>query len=136
MTSYCEKEILIVWIKNCGCTPNKFKKKNRIGLWKRLMVMLFHTKQEATMNCIKTGAVAFIGCYGEWIYGDVMQTPSGDYIMRVCQRSREPISKTMHFTFHNFDEWYDKNKTSQEQNSTMVIGRHDCINHGYDGVPV
>jgi hypothetical protein len=88
------------------------------------------------MNCIKTGAVAFISCYNEWLYGDVMQTPSGDYVMRICNRSRKKFSEVMHFTFLNFDQWYDKNKTSQNQNSTMIIASHDCVNHGYNGISV
>lgn len=85
-------------------------------------------------QCIKTGAHVRLSCYNEWLYGDVFKTSQGSLIMRVCERSREPIIKVKHFTIMSYDVWFDKNKTSGDRNSTIVA--EGFIEHGYQGITV
>lgn len=86
------------------------------------------------MQCVKTGAHVKLLCYGEWLYGDVFKTTKGDFVMRVCQRSHIPLSKTKHFTFHSFDIWFDERRTSGEENSTLFP--EGVQDHGYEGVSI
>jgi len=86
------------------------------------------------MICIKTGAHVRLTSHGEWLYGDVFKTTKGDYVMRVCERRREPLIDVKHFTFHSYDIWFDETKTSGEQNSTLCA--EGVQDHGYEGIPV
>lgn len=76
------------------------------------------------MQCIKTGCHAYIENYGEHLYGDLYKH-NGTYLMRVCHISRDPIlTSEVHCLFREGSspmQWFDKDKTSQEQNSTLVF---------------
>ena len=71
------------------------------------------------MQCVKTGCHAYCPQYGEWLYGDLFAIDN-IYLMRVCQREREPIRPVTNIHIIAVLEWFDKDKTSMEQNSTLI----------------
>lgn len=58
-------------------------------------------------------------------------------MFRLCERSFAPINFPIkHFTVENFAHWFDYDRTSQENNSTLVVNPSDVIHHGYEGIPI
>jgi len=85
------------------------------------------------MHCVKTGAVIHLACHGEWLYGDAFLSTKGELIVRVCQRSHEPMTDVKHFTIISYDVWFDETATSGDRNSTLIA--EGFVDHGYEGVP-
>jgi hypothetical protein len=92
------------------------------------------------MQCIKTGCQAYIVGYDEYVYGDAfeLELDGGPgslvfvYFFRICERSFKPINgMNLHFRVHNIDHWFDKERTSQQINSTLIARSVD--NYGYEG---
>lgn len=77
---------------------------------------------DGKMICEKTGCHAYIEAYGEYLYGDLFRA-NNVYLMRVCQISHEPLGPRLHAAFRGNSpmQWFDKDKTSGEQNSTLVF---------------
>ena len=86
------------------------------------------------MRCVKTGFHAHVVPHGWYLYGDAFQSDGGDLLLRICERSQSPISIFQHFHLHTWALWFDENKTSQDQNSTMIVNSGDWKYLGYDGV--
>ena len=89
------------------------------------------------MQCIKTGCSAFLVQYGEWVYGDAYETPSGDLVIRVAGRDRAgPLNASnRHFTVLDVSHWFDdRERNMQQHNSTLIAARGMFTNHGYEGV--
>jgi hypothetical protein len=91
------------------------------------------------MACIKTGCVAYLEQYQEWIYGDAHMY--GDTIViRAVHRTYNPeelaqFGNVRHFTVMSVYDWFGKNQTSQTDISTLIAPEQRTINHGYDGIP-
>lgn len=47
-----------------------------------------------------------------------------------ASRARAPIEPELHYTIHDFDNWFDRDQTY----STMIST--DFTNHGYEGKPL
>ncbi len=86
------------------------------------------------MSCIKTGFYGYLVPYNLWVYGDAFES-FGVTWFRICEKSDKPLSKVRHFTINDWSVWYDEDKTSMAQNSTMICDPYSTINHGYNGVP-
>jgi hypothetical protein len=100
------------------------------------------------MTCIKTGCVVYLQDYGEWIYGDAFSYGSPSYLaerngvllIRVVLRTRNvteiaQFGNVRHFTVTRVREWWDEDKTSMQQNSSLISTNGNWQNHGYDGIP-
>lgn len=87
------------------------------------------------MTCIKTGFHAFFEPYREYLYGDAYEV-DGVFVFRVCARSFEPSRSVKHFDILGYANWFDKDETSMERNSTMICSLPHVINLGYEGVPI
>lgn len=85
------------------------------------------------MDCIKTGFHGFVEQYHEYVYGDAFSDQDGNYHFRICERSFKPIQPVLHFIINDVDYWWDEEKTSQLQNSTMFCMTWGASNYGYDG---
>lgn len=99
------------------------------------------------MTCIKTGCVAYIEDFEQWVYGDAHSYGAPDsyaekqgvLVIRAVL-STEKISElrefgwVRHFTVKRVAEWWDANKTSMNQNSSLISNPGNWINHGYDGI--
>jgi hypothetical protein len=92
------------------------------------------------MQCIKTGCLAYLEEYGEYVYGDAfeMELDAGPgsltsvYVFRLCDRSFRPINgKNLHFRVHSINHWFDEERTSEQVNSTLIATSVD--NYGYVG---
>ncbi len=88
------------------------------------------------MICIKTGALAYLDNYGEVVRGDLFceREPLGEEVylpilMRVCERNVP--GDASHAFISNIQLWFDENKTSAAQSSTL-IGTMTRFN--YDGL--
>jgi hypothetical protein len=90
------------------------------------------------MTCIKTGCVAYLDQYQEWVHGDAYQY--GDTIViRVVHRTYDlkelaQFGNVRHFTILNINDWFDKEKTSQKTLSTLIAPESRVIDHGYEGI--
>lgn len=87
------------------------------------------------MSCIKTGCYVYLAPHDMWAYGDAFEM-FGVYFFRICQVERKPIGDRRHFTINDWAIWFDENKTSMAQNSTMICDPFSVVSHGYDGVPL
>jgi hypothetical protein len=79
------------------------------------------------MICIKTGALVHLTCYDQYLYGDLFASDCA-YLMRVCQiieKHELPPAATVDYSATSFTHWFDKEKTSQTDNSTLVARRQD-----------
>jgi hypothetical protein len=85
------------------------------------------------MPCTKTGCHILIEPYNEYAYGDAFELDGVAYF-RLVQRSHSAIFSVLHYTVKHFDVWFDTDKTSQQQCSTLVTD--DFENHGYDGIAI
>ncbi len=90
------------------------------------------------MSCIKTGCVAFLTQYNEWVYGDAYQY-GDNFVIRAVMRTRDKsklseFGRVRHFTVFNIFEWFEKDQTSQQIISTIIAPNDDVINHGYEGM--
>lgn len=103
------------------------------------------------MGCVKTGCHVYVEEYDEYVYGDAFAvdgySPQSNYeiaakgiqvqavhCFRIVQRSKEPITRTLHFTVHKIAEWWDKGHEAEWNsriNSTLLSGH--VTNHGYEG---
>lgn len=92
------------------------------------------------MTCVKTGCVAYLVEHGEWVYGDAFTYP-GEYaeilVIRCCWRSRDSselaeFSNLRHFTINRLVSWWDEEKTSMKQNSTLLATV--WVYHGSEGI--
>lgn len=83
--------------------------------------------------CIKTGFHAFLAPHNSWLYGDAYQEEE-IMVFRICQVTYERPIGVRHFTIENYLTWFDENKTSMTQNSTMLARTVEVTNHGYNGV--
>lgn len=75
------------------------------------------------MQCEKTGFHGFVHAFQVFIWGDAYQIPNtACRVFRICAISPEPIRDrdTVDFVIYNVNQWFDKDKTSMEQNSTLV----------------
>lgn len=94
------------------------------------------------MECIKTGCLAYLDNYGEVVRGDLFSLtakasakyPSStdeqdQVLMRVCERNVP--GDASHAFINRVDFWFDEDKTSGSQNSTL-IGRMSRFN--YEGL--
>lgn len=88
------------------------------------------------MSCIKTGFHACVGPYDEYIYGDAFEVDGQIYYFRICAISLKPIRERLHFVIHDFVTWFDKEKTSQQQNSTLIARATKVDDLGYDGIGI
>ncbi len=95
------------------------------------------------MECIKTGCHIFLEEYQEYAYGDAFELAldinDGEYeekvlFFRLCARSRKPIRPIEHFIVRRIAQWWDADKTSMMQNSTLIASAANCKNHGYEGI--
>jgi hypothetical protein len=90
------------------------------------------------MTCIKTGCLAYLHQYGEYVYGDAFEV-NGVLILRIVWRGRpEQIQSAefgtrRHVTVCLIAEWWDKDLTKQDFTTTLVSEPYGWINHGYDG---
>jgi hypothetical protein len=75
------------------------------------------------MECIKTGCVAHLEPYEEYVYGDLFRLHNNLMLMRVCERQMEAPAR-WHTRIYKVEYWFDETRTSGEQNSTL-IGRMD-----------
>ena len=87
------------------------------------------------MSCIKTGFHAYLTPHSLYLYGDAFELFGVTYF-RICQATDKPVYPVIHFTIGDFAEWFDKDKTSIQQNSTMICSPFDVTNHGYEGKPL
>jgi hypothetical protein len=100
------------------------------------------------MTCIKTGCVVYLMPYGEWIYGDAfshgaeMGDPenTGVLVVRSVFRTRDyadlaQFGNVRHFTVLGSFQWWDEDRTSMKQNSTLIVEPGMWTNHGYEGIP-
>jgi hypothetical protein len=76
------------------------------------------------MTCIKTGAVAYLDEYGEWLYGDA-HSYDGVLLFRSVYRTRSvgdlaQFGNARHMTVLRVADWWDEQKTSMGQNSTVI----------------
>lgn len=85
------------------------------------------------MNCIKTGAHVYLDPYDEWAYGDAFQLGDHTYF-RLYAKDFKPIRPVKHFTVYMIDQWWDEDKTSMEQNSTLIATAWRY--HGYEGIAI
>jgi len=87
------------------------------------------------LDCIKTGAYCYVEEYGEYVYGDLFLLGQY-YVIRVCAIDHKPINDMtpINAKMVQVYNWFDKEKTSQQQNST-VIGAY-LSNFSYTGIPV
>ena len=92
------------------------------------------------MSCIKTGCVAYLADYGEWIYGDAFDH-NGVLVVRTVFRTRdakdlEEFGDVRNFTIHRTAHWWDEKATSMKQNSTVISERGNWHQDGdYEGIP-
>lgn len=84
------------------------------------------------MRCVMTEAHVRLSSHGEYLYGDVFLTSGGNLVMRVCNRSKEPLLRVKHFTIMSYDIWFEEIKTSDDTNSTLFA--EGFIDHGYKGI--
>lgn len=86
------------------------------------------------MKCIKTGCLAYLVEYGEYVYGDAFESARGDLVIRCAMAGRDAsqFPGKRHFTVEKVDEWFDRYKTSMDRNSTLIAKQ--ATNHGYEGV--
>lgn len=99
------------------------------------------------MTCTKTGAHILIKPYNEYVYGDAfeisvideklfMELAYNDFLsgiadvayFRIVQRGFKPLAPTLHYTVHNYVDWWDKDGPI----STLIT--KNFTNHGYNGV--
>lgn len=73
------------------------------------------------MQCVKIGAVCFSEEYGEFLYGDLFVSHNGQYVMRCFQRIMEKLDIEPNLVIKEIDEWFDKDKTSGDQISTILV---------------
>lgn len=103
------------------------------------------------MPCIKTGAHIFVEPYNEYCWCDTFAIDpvcnvddrmlardkiqiDAVYLFRIVKRSFTPLDTRLHFTVHNFDEWFDKGNShpdTHEGCSTTFAAQ--VTNHGYNG---
>lgn len=85
-------------------------------------------------NCIKTGCHVFLEPYCEYAYGDAFEE-EGMLVLRLAARSLYPINgnKVIHFTIRDWSSWFDADKTSMDQNSTLLSSPTFWTGHGYEG---
>lgn len=96
------------------------------------------------MRCLKTGCHAYSTQYGEYLYGDAFAEldddgavmPGSPLVIRVCQRSQTPIFNVLHFHVAAIGVWFDEDKTSGAQNSTLVASATGWNYLGYNGQPL
>jgi hypothetical protein len=86
------------------------------------------------MTCIRTGCLAYVAPYGEWVYGDAYEV-DGALIIRCAGHDRDPsgFGSRRHFTVHDFEHWFDKDSTAI---STLVAPERAYTSHGYEGEPI
>lgn len=87
------------------------------------------------MRCIKTGCLAYLVEYGEYVYGDAFESARGDLVIRCVWAGRDPsqFPTKRHFTVEKIDEWFDRDKTNGIQRQSTVVAKL-ATNHGYEGV--
>ncbi len=84
-------------------------------------------------QCIKTGCLAYVIDYGEWVYGDAHMV-SNVLVIRVASIDRRaPENGKMHFAINTVDYWPDRDSGRAEYPMLMTT---DFINYGYEGVEV
>ena len=100
------------------------------------------------MTCIRTGCVAYLRQYGEWVYGDAFTyggylgdpENTGILCLRLVWKGHKSeelaqFGNVRHFTVDHIVDWWDEDRTSMKQNSTLLAPPRGWINHGYDGIP-
>jgi hypothetical protein len=91
------------------------------------------------VTCIKTGAVAYLDEYGEWVYGDA-HVYCGVLVFRSVYRTRDiedlaQFGNVRHFTILRLTDWWDERKTSMPQNSTLIAEPFLwCQDGDYEGI--
>lgn len=85
------------------------------------------------LECVKTGADAYIEPYDEWVHGDAFMS-SGTLVLRIAGVSERPFGPRRHFTVINADHWFDKMETSMARNSTLIVAPRHYVPHGYQGL--
>jgi hypothetical protein len=91
------------------------------------------------LTCIKTGCLAYVAEYGEYVYGDAHEYSSVLLIRAVWRgRANHPdlvqFGVTRHITIHQVKDWWDADKTSMGHQSNVISGPFGWTNHGYDGI--
>lgn len=87
------------------------------------------------MECIKTGAHAWLEPYGVWLYGDMFRA-RGYYVFRACSVAYNPIISVTHFEIYSYTYWFDQDKTSMAQNSTMLCHKRWVKNLGHEELSI
>jgi hypothetical protein len=91
------------------------------------------------MSCIKTGCVAYLAQYNEWVYGDAHEFPHRTLVIRAVAKIRNPhelveFGNVRHFTVSRMAEWFDR-PTRRGETSTIIACDLGWSNHGYEGIP-
>ena len=74
------------------------------------------------MRCLKTGCLAYLEEYGQYVYGDAF-IDNGVVVLRVCQVYSPSASVgECHLTIHEVGQWWDKvaQKNGRVDNSTLA----------------
>lgn len=87
------------------------------------------------MSCVKTGCHVFLEPYRMWALGDAFELYGVTYF-RFSVLSYNRIRDVKHFTVHDWEHWFDEDKTTTDGISTMICSPFAVINHGHEGVAI
>jgi hypothetical protein len=101
------------------------------------------------LMCIKTGVHAWLEEYDVSVYGDAFalanstvysydtdpltMTPDS-LIIRICEINRDTTNLPVHIVVSKSDIWFDMDKTSQQQSSTLIARPVNWRWLGYNGI--